>query len=88
LFVSEQLSPTARERLLPIEGPNTNIYAKKFDSNGIQIGDRIAIASSDLFPQVDPDVAMDPSGNFIVTYGLTVSPPNRASGPRVSTQRP
>jgi hypothetical protein len=58
---------------IPIEGDHTNIYAKQFDSFGNQIGGRIAIATSDLFSQFDPDVAVDASGNFVVTYSLTVS---------------
>jgi hypothetical protein len=58
---------------IPIEGDHTRIYAKQFDSIGDQLGNRIAIATSDLFPQLDPDVAADASGNFIVTYSLTVS---------------
>jgi hypothetical protein len=58
---------------IPIEGDHTRIYAKQYDSFGDQIGGRISIATSDLFPQLDPDVAMDNFGSFIVTYSLTVS---------------
>jgi PKD domain len=54
------------------DGGQTNIFARRFDNNGQEVGGRIDIATSSK-SEFDPDVVMDAFGNFIVTYTLAFS---------------
>lgn len=47
-----------------------DIMARRFDSSGSALGARFAVASNSTKGEVDPDVAMDAAGNFVVSYTL------------------
>src|SRR5262249_42893411 len=49
-----------------------DIIAKRFNNLGVQVGNRINVASS-AKDESDPDVAMAPNGNFVVTDTLQYS---------------
>src|SRR5262249_33900005 len=49
-----------------------DIVAKRYDSNGVQHGDRINVATS-AKDEYDPDVAMDLGGNFVISNTLRYS---------------
>ena len=45
-----------------------DIIAQRFDRRGQRIGPEFVVNTYQLGSQVDPDVAMDPAGNFVVTW--------------------
>ena len=46
---------------------DTNVVARRFDSNGNAVGDVVQVGAG-TFQESDPDVAMDAQGNFVVSY--------------------
>jgi hypothetical protein len=50
-----------------LSGGDTNVVARRFDSNGNPAGDLIQVGAG-TFQEIDPDVAMDLTGNFVVSY--------------------
>jgi hypothetical protein len=51
-----------------------NIYAQRFGSNGQPVGDEIPVNSYTTGDQVDPSVAVDENGDFVVVWGSDGSP--------------
>src|SRR5262245_13246711 len=50
-----------------LAGGDTNVVAQRFDANGIAMGGVIQVGAG-TFRESAPDVAMDISGNFVVSY--------------------
>jgi hypothetical protein len=48
-------------------GGDTNVVARRFNSNGVALTSVVQVGAG-TFRETDPDVAMDPAGNFAVSY--------------------
>jgi hypothetical protein len=48
-------------------GGDTNVVAQRFNSNGVALTGVVQVGAG-TFRETDPDVAMDPAGNFAVSY--------------------
>lgn len=50
------------------DGSGSGIYARRFGSNGIQLGDEFPVNSYTTSEQASPSAAMDPAGGFVITW--------------------
>ena len=55
------------------DGDYGGIYAQRFDSGGTALGSEFRINVTTARNQKRPDIGMDPSGNFVVTWASTVA---------------
>jgi hypothetical protein len=57
-------------------GTNTNIEAQRYNSSGVAQGTQFQVNSTTANNEVNPAVAMDPAGDFVVTWQSNQAPPN------------
>ncbi|MGD9489361.1 MAG: Ig-like domain-containing protein, partial [Calditrichaceae bacterium] len=50
------------------DGSGTGIYGQRFSSNGSKAGSEFVVPDTTLYNQINPDVAMDDIGNFVVVW--------------------
>lgn len=55
-------------------GINYNLYAQRFNAQGIAQGNEFLVAATKIAGETEVDVAMDTNGNFVVTWATQAEP--------------
>ncbi len=50
------------------DGSNSGVYAQRYNSNGVAQGSEFRVNSTTTNIQIDPSVAMDADGDFVITW--------------------
>lgn len=62
------------------DGSGAGVYGQRFSADGQRLGSEFLVPNNTAGDQYIPRVAMDPSGNFIVTWtGMDLSDPSRVA---------
>lgn len=50
------------------DGSNWGIYAQRYNASGVAQGTEFQVNTTTALAQTDPSLAMDPNGNFVITW--------------------